>query len=137
MEPRIQYARTADDVSIDYFSMANGIPFVAPPPAMPWSHIQMEWSIPEWREWTEKLMRGTTLVRYDGRGAGLSDRALHDCTLETELLDLEGVVDRLGLERVALFRCYHASPRPLPPAPKQTQRASPLVLLGRLVQDEE
>src|SRR5438067_818727 len=137
MEPRIQYARTTDDVSIAYFSMGSGIPFVAPPPAMPWSHIQMEWNIPEWREWTEKLMRGTSLVRYDGRGSGLSDRALHDCTLETELLDLEAVVDRMGLERFALFGCYHASPVTIAYAAKHPERVSHLVLWCGFAKDDE
>jgi class 3 adenylate cyclase/pimeloyl-ACP methyl ester carboxylesterase len=137
MEPRIQYARTSDGVSIAYFSMGSGVPFVAPPPAMPWSHIQMEWNIPEWRQWTEKLMRGTTVVRYDGRGAGLSDRAEHDCTLETELLDLEAVVDRIGLERFALFGCYHASPVTLAYAAKHPDRVSHLVLWCGFAKDDE
>ncbi len=137
MEPRIQYARTSDDVSIAYYAMGSGPAFVAPPPAMPWSHIQMEWEIPEWRAWTETLTRGATVVRYDGRGSGLSDRSVYSCSIETELRDLEAVVDRLGLEKLALFGCYHASPVTIAYAARHPERVSHLILWCGFAKDPE
>ncbi len=43
------------------------------------------------------------VVRYDGRGTGLSDRDITDFTLDTFVLDLDAVVTHLGLERFDLL----------------------------------
>ena len=72
MEPRIQYATTSDGVSIAYWTLGEGPPLIWMPP-LPISHIQMEWQIPEWRAWDERLAKNRTLIRYDSRGSGLSD----------------------------------------------------------------
>ncbi len=45
MEPRIQYAQTSDGVSIAYWTLGEGTPFVSLPPLL-WSHIQLEWQDP-------------------------------------------------------------------------------------------
>jgi hypothetical protein len=50
MEPRIQYARTADGVSIAFWTLGEGTPVVHMP-NLPWSHIQLEWQNPECRRW--------------------------------------------------------------------------------------
>ncbi len=110
MEPRIQYAKTKDGVSIAYWTMGEGTPIVFAP-AIPYSHIQQGWQWPGYRAFYEGLMRGRNLVSYDGRGSGLSDRDVNEYSLDAHLLDLEAVVDRVGLERFALF-----GPFPVPPA---------------------
>ena len=46
MEPRIQYAKTKDGVSIAYWTLGDGMPFVQMP-AGPVSHIQLEWQWPD------------------------------------------------------------------------------------------
>ena len=45
MEPRIQYARTADGVSIAYWTLGEGRPLVYMQQT-PWSHIQLEREVP-------------------------------------------------------------------------------------------
>jgi DNA-binding NarL/FixJ family response regulator len=47
------------------------------------------------------------VVRYDCRGAGLSDREVPDYCLEASLLDLEAITKRLRLEHFALFGFNH------------------------------
>ena len=42
------------------------------------------------------------IVQYDGRGCGISERGLHDYSLEPRVRDLEAVVDALKLKRFAL-----------------------------------
>ena len=67
--PRIQYAKTADDVSIAYWTLGNGQPLVHTPFSAI-SHCLLEWQQPEIRSWYEGLKRNNMLVRYDGRGCG-------------------------------------------------------------------
>jgi pimeloyl-ACP methyl ester carboxylesterase len=47
--------------------------------------------------------RDHTLIRYDARGNGLSDRNVEDVSFETSVGDLEAVVEAAGLERFALL----------------------------------
>ncbi|MEE8386661.1 MAG: adenylate/guanylate cyclase domain-containing protein, partial [Dehalococcoidia bacterium] len=127
MEPRIQYAKTTDGVSIAFWTMGEGPPLIIAP-AIPYSHIQREWQWPGYRAYYEALMQGRRLVRYDGRGSGLSDRDVNDYSLDAHLLDLEAVVDRVGLERFALFGPLTAGPVVIAYAARRPQRVSHLIL---------
>ena len=68
------------------------------------------------------------VVRYDGRGSGLSDRDVTDYSLEAHLLDLDAVVERLGLERFALFPAGVPGPVAIAYAVRHPERVSHLVL---------
>jgi class 3 adenylate cyclase len=127
MEPRIQYAQTADGVSIAFWALGEGMPFVEMP-TIPVSHIQMEWQFPQWRRWYESLAQRRMVVRYDCRGAGVSDRDVSDFSLDAYALDLEAVVDRLGLERFALLSPIHSGPVAIAYAARHPERVSHLVL---------
>jgi class 3 adenylate cyclase len=127
MEPRIQYARTADGVSIAFWTLGEGAPVVwlqTPP----FSHIQLEWQWPIARRTYETLARRRRLVRYDGRGSGLSDRDVATFSLETHLLDLEAVTEKLGLERLALVACGDAGPVAIAYAARHPDKVTHLVL---------
>jgi len=127
VEPRIQYAKTTDGVSIAYWTMGEGMPLVfAPTP--PFSHVQREWQWSDYRAFYEALSRGRKLVRYDGRGSGVSDREVTDFSLEAHVLDLEAVVNRLGFERFALLAGAMASPAAIAYAALNPQRVSHLLL---------
>ena len=62
-------------------------------------HLDYDWRSPVWRHWLEGLSRHRTLVRYDERGCGLSDRDPYEISFELFVQDLETVVDVLELER--------------------------------------
>jgi pimeloyl-ACP methyl ester carboxylesterase len=109
MEPRIQYAKTADGVNIAFWTLGKGMPYVQMPPP-PYSHIQLEWQDPGWRRWYERLAEKRKLVRYDGRGSGLSDRNVADYSVDAQMLDLEAVAERLGLQRFVLVGSFAAAP---------------------------
>jgi len=83
MEPRIQYAKIADGVSIAFWTLGEGVPFVHMP-VLPWSHIQLEWQDPGFRRWYERLAEKRKLVRYDGRRSGLSERDAADYSVIVE-----------------------------------------------------
>jgi len=126
MEPRIQYAQTADGVSIAFWTLGEGMPLVHLPGTF--SHIQMEWQVPECRRWYERLAEKRKLVRSDPRGIGLSDRHITELSLDAWLLDMEAVVDRLGLERFALLGPQVAGPVAIAYAARHPERVSHLLL---------
>ena len=127
MDPPIQYAQASDGVSIAYWAIGDGTPFVH----MPWfrmSHVQLEWQIPEIKRWYEALAGRTRLVRYDGRGIGLSQRRVSDYSLDALVRDVEAVVDRLELPQFALFGLVHTGPVAIAYAARHPERVSKLVL---------
>jgi class 3 adenylate cyclase/pimeloyl-ACP methyl ester carboxylesterase len=101
MEPRIQYAKTKDDVSIAYWTVGEGMPVVF----MPFrpSHAQLLWQYPEVRQIYERIAEGKKFISYDARGEGLSDRDVADCSVDAYVLDLEAVVDHLELDSFVLM----------------------------------
>jgi class 3 adenylate cyclase len=127
MEPRIQYTHTADGVSIAFWTLGEGLPFVWMS-SPPWSHIQLEWQNPGWRNWNERLAAKKKLVRYDGRGMGLSDRNVADYSSDAHLLDLEAVVERLGLRRFVLLGPLQAARIAIAYAARHPEAVSHLVL---------
>ena len=109
MEPRIQYAQTKDGVSIAFWTLGEGMPFVDMPP-VPFSHAQLEWQLPEIRRWYERLAKNRRVIRYDGRGTGMSDRDIPDLSLDSLVSDLEAVTDYLALPQFVIFAPFNSGP---------------------------
>ena len=111
MEPSIQYAQTSDGVSIAYSTIGGGegTPLIDMP-LMPWSHIQLSRKLPEWVRYSDRLAEKRMVVRYDGRGTGLSDHNITDFSLDSLVLDLEAVVDAVGLKKFALMAWLFTGP---------------------------
>jgi class 3 adenylate cyclase len=126
MEPRIQYAKTSDGVSIAYWTLGDGTPLVHLFTIM--NHIQLEWELEECRHWYERLSENRRLVRFDIRGTGLSKRNVTEQSLDAWVLDLEAVVDRLGLERFALLGLMTSGPVAIAYAARHPERVSHLLL---------
>ena len=101
MEPQIQYAKTKDGVSIAYYSIGQGpaVLFLS----MPASHLEAEWQFDPLRMMYTALAQQITIVRLDPRGFGLSDRDPDDFALDSLVLDIEAVVDRLGLDELRIY----------------------------------
>jgi class 3 adenylate cyclase/pimeloyl-ACP methyl ester carboxylesterase len=127
VEPRIQYAKTEDGVSIAYTVFGEGPPIIIPP-VLTASHLQKEWDIPARRAYQERLAERATVVRYDPRGVGMSDRDLVDFSLEASTLDLEAVAGQVGLQRFALFGVTPMGSLPLAYAASHPERVTHLVL---------
>ena len=127
MEPRLRFARTQDGVTIAFWREGEGMPIVHMP-WLPWSHVQLEWQNPEMQRWYEALMQEGCLVRYDGRGTGLSDRSPEDFSLEAQIMDIEAVVDSLDAERFVLMSVYNSGPSALAYAARKPQRLAGLIL---------
>lgn len=100
--PSIQYAMTSDGVSIAYAVQGAGAAFISMPP-IPFAFTAGHEQVPEWHAWNQQIASRGTLIRYDCRGAGLSDRDVSDYSLDAWLSDLEAVVESLQLDRFAIF----------------------------------
>jgi pimeloyl-ACP methyl ester carboxylesterase/DNA-binding CsgD family transcriptional regulator len=95
------------------------------------THLEYDRQSPVWRHWIRELTRGRTLIRYDERGCGLSDRELDGMpTLETYVGDLTAVVEATGLERFALLGVSGGGPTVIEYAARYPDRVSHLVLYG-------
>ena len=109
MDLPIHFAKTKDDVSIAYWMCGEGVPVVHMP-WLPWSHIQLEWANPEMNRWYSAIAEHGALIRYDGRGTGLSERDVEDVSIDAHIHDIEAVVDALGLEKFFLVSVFNSGP---------------------------
>jgi DNA-binding NarL/FixJ family response regulator len=126
-EPQIQYATASDGVRIAYWSIGDGPLLISMPP-LPMSNIQKEWAFVPQRRFYEDLVTSLQLVRYDCRGAGLSDRDVTDYSPEAHTRDILAIADRLGAERFALFGFGHSGGVAISIAARYPERVSHLVL---------
>jgi pimeloyl-ACP methyl ester carboxylesterase/DNA-binding CsgD family transcriptional regulator len=95
------------------------------------THLDYDRQSPVWRHWVRELSRGHTLIRYDERGCGLSDRQFDGTpTLDTYVADLASVVDAAGLERFALLGLSGGGPTAIEYAARNPGRVTHLVLYG-------
>jgi len=126
MEPRIQYARASDGVNIAYWALGEGPALVHLP--LIYSHVRLEWEIPQIRDWYERLAANRTLVRFDQRGVGLSDGTIPAAPLDLVERDIDAVTSRLRIERFALLGFAHSVPPAIAYAVAHPDRVSHLLL---------
>ena len=126
MEPRIQYARTSDGVSIAYAAAGEGTPLIAAP-SPPLSHVQLQWQM--FGYLMEPVARTFRVTWYDSRGSGLSARRAIDFSMAAMIRDLEAVADRVSPEKFALLAIYDAVPIAVTYAAANQGRLSHLILV--------
>lgn len=125
--PPVRYVRTADGVSIAYWKIGHGPPLVILPTLL-YSHVLEEWETPEWRRGYEIAALKRTVVRYDGRGTGLSQFEGGHLSLETMIADLDAVVGAVGVEKVALWGVVNSCAVAVAYAARNPERVSELIL---------
>ncbi|WP_214406270.1 alpha/beta fold hydrolase [Pseudonocardia lacus] len=127
--PELRYARTADGVTVAYQVLGSGPPLVWLPSL---GNLVAQWRVPVLRATYERLARAHTLVLYDSRGMGSSDRrvALDDLGVDAHLRDLHAVLDAAALDRAALLGYYHSAPTALAFAARHPDRVRRLVVFG-------
>ena len=94
------------------------------------THLEFDFQSPIWRHLYRELSRDHTLIRYDARGNGLSDRNVENVSFETSVGDLETVVEAAGLERFALLGISQGCAASIAYAVRHPQRVSHLILFG-------
>ncbi len=128
MEQQVRFCTAGDGVRLAYAVHGRGPPIVR---TATWlTHLDFDWESPVWRHWLAELGAGHTVVRYDERGCGLSDRELGDLSVETWVADLEAVVAAAGLDRFALLGVSQGAAVALVYAARHPERLTRLVLYG-------
>lgn len=128
LQQEIRFCRSADGVRIAYATAGAGPPLVKAANYL--THLEHDWNGPVWRHWLQELAAQHTLVRYDERGCGLSDRDVSDFSLDAWVRDLEAVVDALELERFPLLGISQGASVSVAYAVRHPERVSHLILYG-------
>jgi class 3 adenylate cyclase/pimeloyl-ACP methyl ester carboxylesterase len=125
--PRFHYVKTADGLNIAYWVLGQGPPllFLAIDACAVFS--LEAWREPAYRGFLESLAEKHQVIGLHPRGVGLSDRCT-DFSLEMLILDLEAVMDRLGLERFPVFANWHFGLLALSYALRRPERISQIIL---------
>ena len=126
MKQQIQFCTTADGIRLALAKAGDGPPLVRV--ANWFTHLEIDWESAIWRPWFEALTEGRTLVRYDPRGSGLSDRHVGDFCLDAWVRDLETVIDTLQLKRFPLIGLCQGGTVATAYAIRHPDRVSRLVL---------
>lgn len=126
--PEIRVTRAADGARIAWSRAGHGPPLVK---AANWmTHLERDSSGPLMRHWHRDIARDRTLVTYDGRGYGLSDRTPPTLDFDWMVRDLAAVADAAGLSRFPLIGFCHGGPIAIEFAARHPDRVSALVLCG-------
>ena len=127
METRVQYARTSDGVDVAFAVHGDGLPLVMPPNLVN-MHLQLEMTERATaRSFYTRLAKRLKIIRYDCRGGGMSQRDRIDFSPDAAARDLAAVVDRLGLDRFALYTHTLAGEGPIAFAASNPDRVSSLI----------
>jgi pimeloyl-ACP methyl ester carboxylesterase/DNA-binding CsgD family transcriptional regulator len=124
----IRFARSSDGVQIAYAVHGSGPPLLVDGCWL--SHLQFDWQSPVWRHYLVELGRFATVIRFDERGHGLSDRHVTNHSLAARVADLEAVVDDAGLDRFALLAMAQGGPVAIEYAARHPERLTRLAFYG-------
>lgn len=101
MKQPVRFCTSRDGVRIAFAESGKGPPLVRV--ANWFTHLDLDRQSPVWSHWFSALSAGRTLIRYDARGSGLSDRNVDDFSLDCSVADLEAVANAAGLSRFPLI----------------------------------
>ena len=94
------------------------------------THLEYDLESPIWRHLYREMAKDRTLIRYDTRGNGLSDRTVDDISFDAFLSDLEAVIEASGVDRFALFGISQGCAVSIAYAVRHPERVTHLLLYG-------
>jgi len=105
-----------------------------------YTHVDVEWELPAYRRYCERLAEFTRLILFDKRGMGMSDRVPGTTPLEERMDDIRAVMDAVGSESAAIMGESEGGPLAMLFAAAHPERTRGLILQGaevRELKDEE
>lgn len=123
---QIRFCTSRDGSRIAYAICGEGPPLLY---AQHWiHHLDLDWDSPIWRPWLALLSRSNTVVRYDWRGCGLSDREGVEFSPDRYLDDLAAVAEAARFGRFALLGMAQGARIAMAYTALHPERVSQLVL---------
>ena len=128
----IRFCQSRDGSRIAYATCGAGPPLV-------WighwvRHLNYDWESPVWRPWLRFLTSRFTVLRFDWRGCGLSDREGVSFSLQRHVEDLEAVVESAGFKQFFLLASAAGAMSSIQFAAQNPGRVTRLILLASQIQ---
>jgi len=124
---QLLYTRSVDGTRIAFAKSGDGSPVLRAPTWM--THLHLDWKCEPIGSKVRSLSHRLSLVRFDARGTGLSDR-IDPGNIDDWVEDLGAVLSASGLRQPALIGCSGGATSAIRFARKFPQRISCLILLG-------
>jgi len=128
-EREVRYCMTADGVRIAYCAEGEG-PALMVCPITAFESFSLNYLMPELEDFYREIGAGRTLVYYDMRGTGLSERRIEDFSLEAVVSDVSAVADAAGLDRFAIWSPGLSGPKAIKYAAQNPDRLCALIVYG-------
>ena len=128
MQQHIQYCTTSDGVRLAYTIIGKGTPIVRTPHWF--SHIEHDLQSPVFGHFLAAAASQHSLLRYDARGIGLSQRDNLGISFDRWVSDLEAVVDAARLDRFILFGLSQGGAQAIAYAARHPERLTHLIIHG-------
>ncbi len=125
---QVRYCKSFDGAQIAYAVSGQGPRVVLLPSWL--THLEYQWRCPAWRPWLDALSSRYTLLRYDPRGCGLSERNVDNLSFDCWVRDFAALVDEVQWDRFAVIGICQGGPTAIEFAARQPGRVERLVLYG-------
>jgi DNA-binding winged helix-turn-helix (wHTH) protein/pimeloyl-ACP methyl ester carboxylesterase len=127
-EQEIRFCTTSDGIPVAYSTAGSGPHIVRV--LGHFTHLVAEWEWPDLRRFWAQLAERHTVIRYDGRGIGLSGAFAGDFTEDTRQKDLDAVLTAVGAKKAALLGISEGGWTAATYALEHPERVSHLILYG-------
>jgi class 3 adenylate cyclase/pimeloyl-ACP methyl ester carboxylesterase len=128
MKPSIRYTRRIDGVKLAYSIFGEGSVLLCPAGWV--TNLAFFIEDPAVGKFFNSLSQRYSIIFYDKHGCGQSDRDRTEFTLESELLDLETIVDSLKLAKFSIFGISMAGATSIAYATRNPEKIDKLILYG-------
>jgi class 3 adenylate cyclase/pimeloyl-ACP methyl ester carboxylesterase len=128
LKQEIRFCTAPDGVQLAFSMIGEGPPLMKTGNWM--THLEFDLESPIWRHLYRELAKDHTLIRYDARGNGLSDRTVDEISFDAFVGDLEAVADAAKIARFALLGISQGCSVAIAYAVRHPERVSHLILYG-------
>ncbi len=134
MEREVRYCTSEDGVRIAYTVEGTGPPLMVCPAAF--ESFSLHHLVPPLQEFVARLGKGRTLVLFDTRGTGLSQREADDYAWPTHAADMHAVAEASSLGKFALWAGTLSGPPAIEYAARYPDSLTHLILYGTFARVE-
>jgi pimeloyl-ACP methyl ester carboxylesterase len=92
------------------------------------SHVELYWTLPEWKAFFEQLSTFCRVLLFDKAGLGLSDPVPKVRTLDDRAAEIEAVMDAAGFGKSVLFGVSESGPAAMVFAATRPERTRAFIL---------